>query len=178
MPWSSFDRACEAPDRLIIVDPSLRDHIGHHAEYDRAVARAARNEGIAATVLAHRDVTADVAADVPVAPIFSNDMWGNVPAKAGPSRRSIAIHLFRAVQLLVLMPAGLFNLGLRAVDRLRRTTRDSSARRDFDPRATNDGTDVRSEPGPQISLPIATTPSLSGRVIRSWRKYGTAHVIW
>src|SRR5690348_13408173 len=109
MHWSSFGCGRRAPDALIIVDPSLRDLIGHHAEYDRAVARAAQEAGIAVTVLAHRGVTAEVAAAVPCLPVFSDDIWRRRPARVG-WKATVAVGLFHCVQLCVFPPIAMLNL--------------------------------------------------------------------
>ncbi|TCR70038.1 glycosyltransferase [Bosea sp. BK604] len=43
----------QAPARLLIVDQSLRDLVGHHFEYDLAVAQSAAQHHLSASVLAH-----------------------------------------------------------------------------------------------------------------------------
>src|SRR6267378_3120988 len=80
-----IEHSRESPDHLIIVDPSLKDHIGHHAEYDRAVAQAARTGGIAVTVLAHRRVVRDVAARIPVMPVFRMNLASSTRTAEDPS---------------------------------------------------------------------------------------------
>jgi len=175
----SIEHAPESPDHLIVVDPSLKDYIGHHAEYDRAVAHSAREDGIAVTVLAHRQVVGDVAAAIPVVPVFSNDMWGNAPVR-GRWSSSVAVGLFRCVQLCVILPAALFNGSVRVRKRLIRKARPAAHRRPgAGPGGVPDelgGIDAdRSEsfvPGP-----APDTLSLRTRIIRSWRKHGTVHVI-
>src|SRR5882762_7825322 len=174
-----IEHSRESPDHLIIVDPSLKDHIGHHAEYDRAVAQAARTGGIAVTVLAHRRVVRDVAARIPVMPVFSNDMWGNAPVRSG-WKSSVAVGLFRCVQLCAILPVALFNECVRIRNWLNRRARPAVRRR---PEAGAAG--VPNEPGvvdadrrgPFLPGPALETLSLRTRIIRSWHKHGTLHVI-
>lgn len=67
--------------RVIVVDPSLRDNIGHHIEYDRAVQQACSEAHIDCLVLAHRDVEEYLPHNPIVIPTFSLDMWGNIRAQ-------------------------------------------------------------------------------------------------
>src|SRR5947209_9125887 len=60
-----------------IVDPSLKDFVGHHFAYDEAVAHAAEAAGYRAVVLAHRDVTETIAGSVEVRRCFRRDIWGS-----------------------------------------------------------------------------------------------------
>ncbi len=70
-----------------IVDPSLRDFIGHHYAYDASVARAASAAGFRAVTLAHRRVLSEIAASLAVVPCFRRDMWtGNHFASYLPRR--------------------------------------------------------------------------------------------
>ena len=174
----SIERAREPPDHLIIVDPSLKDHIGHHAEYDRAVARSAREAGIGVTVLAHRRVVRDVAAGIPLVPVFSNDIWGNAPVGSRWSS-SVAIGLFRCVQLCAILPAALFNACFRTRNRLIR--KQAPAARNG-PEAGSAGVPNESgvdadRSGSFVPGPAPDTLSLRTRIIRSWHKHGTLHVI-
>ncbi len=59
-----------------IVDPNLRNVVGHYFEYDRAVAEGARDLGYRVVIHAHRDVEPGIAARVGAQPVFSRDIWG------------------------------------------------------------------------------------------------------
>lgn len=62
--------------RIILVDSSLRDNVGHHIEYDRALLKAASSRGIESVVLAHKELAEHID-DLPEAlAVFSADMWG------------------------------------------------------------------------------------------------------
>ncbi|MBV1796103.1 glycosyltransferase [Siccirubricoccus sp. G192] len=65
-----------------IVDPSLKDFVGHHFAYDQAVAEAAEAAGFRARVLAHQAVTEAVAGAIPVRRCFRRDIWGRHPLAA------------------------------------------------------------------------------------------------
>jgi glycosyltransferase involved in cell wall biosynthesis len=60
---------------LCIVDPSLRDFIGHHFAWDHAVAAAARDAGFTPLVLGHRALPADIAQQAGAVPAFTDDIW-------------------------------------------------------------------------------------------------------
>jgi glycosyltransferase involved in cell wall biosynthesis len=64
-----------APRALWIVDPSIRDGLGHYAEYARAVADAGRAAGAQVRVLAHRRLTAEVATALGGEAVFRYDFW-------------------------------------------------------------------------------------------------------
>ena len=63
--------------RLLIVDQSLRDMVGHHFEYDLAVGDSAAGHGLSAAVLAHASFK-DLAlfGDIPVTPWFTQTYYG------------------------------------------------------------------------------------------------------
>jgi glycosyltransferase involved in cell wall biosynthesis len=69
-----------------IVDPSLRDFVGHHFSYDNAVARAAAAVGYRVVVLAHRDVSAAITGIADVRRCFRRDMWGATVGRRIPGR--------------------------------------------------------------------------------------------
>ncbi len=70
-----------------IIDPSLRDFIGHHHAYDEAVARGAAAAGYRAVTLAHSQVSEAVAGTTQVLRCFRRDMWGHSPlARHVPER--------------------------------------------------------------------------------------------
>ncbi|MBX9698675.1 MAG: glycosyltransferase, partial [Acetobacteraceae bacterium] len=62
-----------------IVDPSLRDFVGHHFAYDVSVAEAAEAAGFRAVALGPRDARPEVTARLPVTPVFRRDIWGKHP---------------------------------------------------------------------------------------------------
>jgi glycosyltransferase involved in cell wall biosynthesis len=70
-----------------LVDPSLKDFIGHHYEYDRAVVEGAEDGGYEVVCLAHRDVIPDVVAQLPLRPAFMCDIWA---APEGVDRSNVA----------------------------------------------------------------------------------------
>ncbi len=71
------DGSCPvAPQRLIVVDPSLTDFRGHHAQYDISVLEACSAEKIDASVLGHRSVSNSIDKRISVIRTFSEDMWG------------------------------------------------------------------------------------------------------
>ncbi len=74
-----------------IVDPSLRDFVGHHYAYDAAVAHGASTAGFRPVTLAHREVAPAIAGSIAVVPCFRRDMW------SGPHRGSYLPRRFRAV---------------------------------------------------------------------------------
>ncbi len=60
---------------LCIVDPSLKNFVGHHFEYDAAVASGATRAGYEVVCLAHRDVETSVSDVLSVRPTFTYDIW-------------------------------------------------------------------------------------------------------
>lgn len=67
------------PPAFIIVDPSLRDFVGHHHAYDSAVATAAGQAGFAPVVLGHHAAIPAVAEGLRLVPCFRRDIWGRHP---------------------------------------------------------------------------------------------------
>ena len=90
-----------------IVDPTLKNLVGHHFVYDAAVAHAASQNGYVPLILAHRIVERQIAEQAGVEPAFAEDMWG---------RRRHATWLGRA---LAKLPANLLFL-LTLASRARR----------------------------------------------------------
>jgi len=91
------------PDQLIVVDPSLRDYIGHHAQYDQTVLRAARQAAVDAAVLAHRESLRFVRIEGAVDPVFSQDIWSRRRVGArGYVLVRVAVH--RLAQALTVVP--------------------------------------------------------------------------
>jgi glycosyltransferase involved in cell wall biosynthesis len=70
-----------------IVDPSLRDFVGHHFAYDLSVARAAGAAGFEAVALGHHAVIPEVARALRVVPCFRRDIWGRHPLARGLASR-------------------------------------------------------------------------------------------
>uniref|UniRef100_UPI0035B29C79 glycosyltransferase n=1 Tax=Phenylobacterium sp. TaxID=1871053 RepID=UPI0035B29C79 len=70
--------------RLFVVDPSLRDLVGHHFEYDAATLEGARALGVEAVVLGHRNADAEIAQALGVRPVFGFDIWGAPPGADDP----------------------------------------------------------------------------------------------
>lgn len=66
------------PKRLIVVDPSLTDFVGHHAQYDISVIESAEVQGMKGVVLSHKLVSGTIDKQVPIVRAFSEDMWGRV----------------------------------------------------------------------------------------------------
>ncbi|OYW09052.1 MAG: hypothetical protein B7Z53_03700, partial [Rhodospirillales bacterium 12-71-4] len=61
-----------------IIDPNLRDFLGHHASYDHAVARAAARAGYAPVVLGHvamPGAEAGLVDGARLVPAFAEDIW-------------------------------------------------------------------------------------------------------
>ncbi len=58
-----------------IVDPSVRDFIGHHLEYDASTARAAKALGYEAVCLGHAEADLAVAEQLPLRRTFRHDIW-------------------------------------------------------------------------------------------------------
>lgn len=89
----------DRPDSLVIVDPSLRDFVGHHYEYDRAVVIAARDRGLSPVVLGHAEMADGIGAALPVRKAFTRDIWQPYPAESGqtaPERALLAANrIFR-----------------------------------------------------------------------------------
>ncbi len=81
-----------------IVDPTLKNLVGHHFAYDAAVAHAASQSGYAPLILAHRLSEREIAEHIGVEAVFAEDMWG---------ARRPATWLGRA---LAKLPANLFFL--------------------------------------------------------------------
>lgn len=83
---------------LIIVDPSLRDFVGHHYEYDRAICVGAKAAGLQPLVLGHAQALPEIAEALPFRAAFSLDMWQLYPGEAGLSREAGAVLSNKAFQ--------------------------------------------------------------------------------
>ncbi|MGE0223833.1 MAG: glycosyltransferase [Acetobacteraceae bacterium] len=75
---------------LYIVDPNLKNVVGHYFEYDRAVAEGAREQGFRPVILAHRNVDPAIAAKVGAHPTFRDDIWASAGKPGTGLRRTIA----------------------------------------------------------------------------------------
>ena len=75
----------DAPKIVIIVDPCVRDFVGHHLEYNEAIVQAAAKVGLKVATLGHRDMPAEVQTRVNGVGCFSHDIWKRFPALATKS---------------------------------------------------------------------------------------------
>jgi hypothetical protein len=73
--------------KLIVVDQSLRDHDGHHCDYDQSVAQAAQAMSIQTIVVAHRECPATLALLFPSLRQHFTRSWTEV--HLGPAARVI-----------------------------------------------------------------------------------------
>ena len=71
--------------QFCIIDPNLRDFIGHHFEYDLSVANMATQRGFDPLVLGHAEVKPDISSRFPVRPAFTLDIWAAHPDRKGTS---------------------------------------------------------------------------------------------
>jgi len=67
---------------LIIVDPCVRDFVGHHLEYNEAIVRAAEEAGLSATTLGHSEMPDEIQRRIHGVRCFSHDIWKRYPALA------------------------------------------------------------------------------------------------
>jgi glycosyltransferase involved in cell wall biosynthesis len=75
-----------------IVDPSLRDFVGHYFAYDASIIRAAQSMGYRAMVLGPRDADAAITAAVPLVAAFRRGIWERHPWTrhlSGLARRAV-----------------------------------------------------------------------------------------
>jgi glycosyltransferase involved in cell wall biosynthesis len=63
------------------VDPSIRDEVGHYAEYAHAVAGAARALSASVRILAHRAITPALVTLLGAEPTFRHDFWHRYVAR-------------------------------------------------------------------------------------------------
>jgi glycosyltransferase involved in cell wall biosynthesis len=77
------------PDVFSIVDPCLKNLEGHHFEYDRSVAEAARRRGYEVLVLGHCQVEAAIGGRLDVRKTFRHDIWDSF-ASVGTLRGQFA----------------------------------------------------------------------------------------
>ncbi|MFQ5851913.1 MAG: glycosyltransferase [Candidatus Binatia bacterium] len=65
-----------------IVDPNLKDLLGHHFAYDFSLAEAARKRGHEVLVLAHKQVEPSIRTVMQVEGVFSHTIWDTYPRLA------------------------------------------------------------------------------------------------
>ncbi len=102
----------DEPTRLFhIIDPNLRDLVGHYFEYDRAVAEGAAARGYKPIIMAHRAVEPEIARRVGAHAVFTRDIWGL--ASRGGSRISRLLDKLRDnARFLLDLRRGLRQFGL------------------------------------------------------------------
>jgi glycosyltransferase involved in cell wall biosynthesis len=76
---------------LCIVDPNLRDFVGHHFAYDHAVVEAAHTAGFKPLLLGHRSLPEEIAREAGARGAFSDDIWARV-RRGGPLMRRLDGH--------------------------------------------------------------------------------------
>jgi tetratricopeptide (TPR) repeat protein len=62
-----------------LVDPNLKDFLGHDFEYDHSLLVPAEKEGYKVVVLGHRQVQSAVSTAMPIRSVFPLDIWGDYP---------------------------------------------------------------------------------------------------
>jgi glycosyltransferase involved in cell wall biosynthesis len=68
----------KSPSRVVIIDPSFLNFIGHHAQYDVSIYEAALEKNIPCKILGHKNMVVKVGgSDKSLFPLFTEDMWGN-----------------------------------------------------------------------------------------------------
>ncbi len=100
--------------RLLIVDQSLRDMVGHHFEYDLAVGDSAAEHGLSASVLAHASFKDQALfGDIPATPWFTQTYYS--------VDRSRSVQLARGLlqKLPISLRAPLIRVGVSVLGRLR-----------------------------------------------------------
>lgn len=75
--------------KLVILDPNLKNLLGHYFEYDRSVGEAALNKGLECYILAHREASLPSGLPFTVHPVYSWDIWKTVPGENYHSERNI-----------------------------------------------------------------------------------------
>ena len=104
--------------RIIVVDPSLTDFVGHHAQYDISVIENAEELGMEGLVLCHRSVSDTIGKHVQVIRTFSEDMWGVLRV-----RRRVAFELklgALAIISMLIVPSMIYTQAYRNAGRLKR----------------------------------------------------------
>lgn len=92
----------DRPRRIVLVDPGLRDSVGHHSEYDYSLMGCAKAESLEMTVLAHKDAARLLRTDSRVVPVFSEDTWGLWRVPTDPDiRRGVILHKLLLVPSII-----------------------------------------------------------------------------
>ena len=73
--------------RLVILDPSLTSHFGHHYNYDQAVVAAARRRGIDSIVVGNRNAAEHVQQSLPALALFLLSSYHHLDPQNGQSGR-------------------------------------------------------------------------------------------
>lgn len=115
------------PKRIIVVDPSLRDNVGHHIEYDLSLLHEAKQQGLGIVVLAHKDAVVMLPASENIIAAFSEDIWGTSSAGVDwDVRLKVLGHRILAGATIVfplLAAAGWLSWKIRLHDRISRLRR-------------------------------------------------------
>jgi len=90
--------------RLLICEEALKDFNGHWYEYNKAVAEMNLAEGTQVTVLGHRELSPEIADELPAIPFFEQTNWDGIYYHRKAWRRYIGIlihnwRVYRAVSL-------------------------------------------------------------------------------
>jgi hypothetical protein len=88
---------------LYIVDPNLKNLVGHYFEYDASVARGVEACGYQPILLARSRVDPAIGKRVGAIPAFAEDIWGTAPRGAGKVRIKLARFRSNALCLAVLL---------------------------------------------------------------------------
>lgn len=62
---------------VIVIDPNLKDTLGHYLEYDAAVVKGLRAAGARPILLAHRAVQSGIVDVLGAQPVFRDDIWSD-----------------------------------------------------------------------------------------------------
>lgn len=70
-------KACNVKRRFVLIDPSIKSLGGHHYEYAERVLRAAKERGMEAILLVHKECDASLVQSCDIRPVFSRTYWQN-----------------------------------------------------------------------------------------------------
>ena len=87
---------------LLIVEEALKNRNGHWYEYNRAIAAEARKQGVTVTILAHKEIEAEIQIELDALPFFPVTSWDQIYNHSVPFIRYIGIlrHNFLIARLL------------------------------------------------------------------------------
>jgi glycosyltransferase involved in cell wall biosynthesis/2-polyprenyl-3-methyl-5-hydroxy-6-metoxy-1,4-benzoquinol methylase len=74
---------------LIILDPNLKNLLGHYFEYDRSVGEAALLKGLECIILAHRQAALPPGLPFTIHSVYSSDIWKSLPGETYHTERNI-----------------------------------------------------------------------------------------